>query len=248
MKDSTILDVANVRHLVREGVHEVHITPETPVLCIHRGRRLQADGKPVYHGNAARHRDGDREPFFEGDYKDTYDGNHYIIEPGYFSAPYGAALHFQRRAVVPGSRNPETGFQASFIAIIGVVDAQPGGGFKVLKAVDDQADWAPFTDDECAQYEVAFEALDRDAMTAPIDRKVVLRNVSETVAGGKRGSASRVKGAQPAAGARGRGRGPQQEVTDEKIRQPIPPEENSSVREAQQGRAAAAGAPEKAGK
>jgi hypothetical protein len=240
MSKGTVLnDLTTVQQLVREGVHEVQLTPETPVLCIHRGRRHTEDGAPVHHENAARHRDGEREAYFEGDYKDTYDGFHYIIAPGYFSAPYGAALHFQRRAVVPGSRNPETGFQASFIAIIGVVELVPGGGFRVLKPVDDQVDWTPFTDEECAQYEVAFEALDRAAMVAPIEKEVVLRNVSETVAGGKAGSAkSRVKGG----GGKGGRRGTQQEVTDERIRKPIPPHENSSVREAQAGRAAGAGA------
>lgn len=238
--NGTVLkDLTAVQQLVREGVHDVQLTPETPVLCIHRGRRLQDGDTPVHHGNAARHRDGEREAYFEGDYKDTYDGYHYIIAPGYFSAPYGAALHFQRRAVVPGSRNPETGFQASFIAIIGVVELVPDGGFRVLKAVDDQVDWTPFTDDECAQYEVAFEALDRAAMVAPIEKEVVLRNVSETVAGGKEGSASRVKG--PSNGKGGR-RGTAQQVTDKRIREPIPPEQNSSVREAQAGRAAGAGA------
>lgn len=237
MTNGTILnDAADVQQLVRQGIHEVQLTHETPVLCIHRGRRNTVGGDPVHHESAARHRDGEREPYFEGDYKDTYDGNHYIIAPGYFMAPYGAALHFQRRAVVPGSRNPETGFQASFIAIIGVVEGQPGGGFKVLKAVDDQVDWAPFTPEECAQYEVAFEAIDREAMVAPIEKHVELRNVSETLAGGRQGT-SRVKGGGGKASAK-RGRGPQIEATDDSILTPLAPQDNASVREAQEGRGA----------
>jgi hypothetical protein len=68
-------------------------------------------------------------------YRDMFDSGHYVIEPGYFTAPYGAAKHFQARAVVPGSRNPETNFQASFIAIIGVT-APTREGLKVLKPID----------------------------------------------------------------------------------------------------------------
>jgi hypothetical protein len=73
---------------------------------------------------------------------------HYTIQPGFFTTDYGAALHFKARAVVPGSRNPETNFQASFIAIIGVA-APTKDGLKVLKPVDDPLQWEPFTDEEC---------------------------------------------------------------------------------------------------
>lgn len=244
MKDLILEGADVVQQLVREGVHEIHITPETPVLCIHRGRRHTEAGAPVHHEAAARHRDNSREAYFVGDYKDTYDGLHYIIAPGYFMAPYGAALHFQRRAVVPGSRNPDTGFQTSFISIIGVVEGNPGGGFKVLKAVDDQADWPPFTDEECGQYEVAFEAIDRDAMAAPIEREVTLQNVSERLAGAKPGTSrgksggkpSRVKSGRSAGGKRGRG--PQIETTDDSVLQAPAPGENAAIREAAEGRSA----------
>jgi hypothetical protein len=72
---------------------------------------------------------------YDGDYTDTFDSRHYIVAPGYFEVELAAATHFKDRAVVPGSRNPETNFQASFIAIIGVV-APTGTGFTVLKAID----------------------------------------------------------------------------------------------------------------
>lgn len=170
--------VVEVQQLTRQGVDTIVITPDTQVLCLHRGRRQTEDGKPVYHANASgNRRTGWREQYFAGDYKDTYDGNHYVVAPGYFTAPYGAAKHFQERAVVPGSRNPETQGQRSFIAIVGVVQALPGGGFEVLKSVDDPQDWEPFTDEQCHDYEIAFEAIDRDAMVDPIDREVVLAGV-----------------------------------------------------------------------
>jgi hypothetical protein len=118
--------VVEVQQLTRQGVDTIVITPDTQVLCLHRGRRQTEDGKPVYHANASgNRRTGWREQYFAGDYKDTYDGNHYVVAPGYFTAPYGAAKHFQERAVVPGSRNPETQGQRSFIAIVGVVQAHP---------------------------------------------------------------------------------------------------------------------------
>jgi hypothetical protein len=171
-------DVVEVQQLTRQGADTIVITPDTQVLCIHRGRRQTADGAPVYHPNAAgNRRTGWKEQYFAGDYKDTYDGNHYVVGPGYFTAPFGAARHFQERAVVPGSRNPETQGQRSFISIIGVVQAHPGGGFEVLKSVDDPQEWEPFTDEQCHDYEIAFEAIDRAAMLDPIDRDVRLETV-----------------------------------------------------------------------
>jgi hypothetical protein len=64
-------------------------------------------------------------------------------------------------------------------------------GFKVRKPIDPRDDWAPFTDDECASYEIAFEALDRDGMQNPIDRDVVVTTPATMESGRK---PSRVKG------------------------------------------------------
>lgn len=241
MGQEQLNDVADVQHLVRQGVHDIALTVDTPVLCIHRGRRLTKDGEPVHHAQAARYPNKEREPYFEGDYKDTYDGDHYVIAPGYFTAPHGAALHFQRRAVVPGSRNPETQTQTSFIAIIGVVEAKPGGGMKVLRAVDPEEDWSPFTDEECAEYEVAFEAINRAAMVAPIDEQTQLVDIND-VRSGKfvPGKTSRVTGGT--GGTRPSRRAPQQEATDARVRQRKPARENAAVQEAAQGRKAGAGA------
>lgn len=136
--------VGDIQDLKPESSGEVKLTPETKVLCINRGRDVV---------------------------KDTFDSRHYTIEPGYFTCDYGAALHFKNRAVVPGSRNPETHFQASFIAVIGVV-VPTADGFKVVLPVDHHEQWDPFTDDECREYGHAIEALDRDGMLDAIEDQV----------------------------------------------------------------------------
>jgi hypothetical protein len=226
--DKVFADAADIQHLAPQGQLEVPLTPDTVVLCIHRGRRTTIDGERVHHPDAARYANMDRERYFVGDYKDTYDGRHYVIAPGYFRTTYGAALHFQKRAVVPGSRNPETNYQASFIAIIGIADVSPSGGLEVVRPIDDKAQWAPFTDEECGVYEVAGDALDRESMTNPIEREVTVKSVNEAITG-RPATASRVRGG--GGPARGR-RGTQVEATDPAILTPIPPEENRVLQEA----------------
>jgi hypothetical protein len=144
--------VGSVQQLRPETSREIKLTPETEVLCIHRGR------DPI---------------------EDTFDSQHYVILPGYFTIQLGAAKHFKDRAVVPGSRNPEIGkhAQASFIAIIGV--AVPGvDGLRIEKPIDDADEWDPFTDAECTTFGMAIEAIDRGALTDAIDEKVDLVNVA----------------------------------------------------------------------
>jgi hypothetical protein len=72
-------------------------------------------------------------------YEDMFDGRPYKIQPGFFMTQYGAALHFKARAVVPGTRNPETRYEASFIAIVGVVELKPDGTFTRAQGVDDRS-------------------------------------------------------------------------------------------------------------
>lgn len=223
--DTILTNVADIQHLAPQGQLETPLTPDTIVLCIHRGRRQLVEGQPVFHAQAARYANLGREPYYVGDYKDTYDGRHYLIAPGYFRTTYGAALHFQRRAVVPGSRNPETQFQASFIAIIGIAEVHPGGGLEVVRPIDDRAAWDPFTDAECQEYEIAGDALDRGSMVNPIDREVQVRGVNEALGGS---GASRVKGGD---GQAVRGKGTQVETTDPGILKPIPPEQNRVLQE-----------------
>jgi hypothetical protein len=237
MQDQThTLPAVDVQQLAPQGSGEVLLTPETRVLCIHRGRNRTEDGllvvRAARRGEPRVHEERRPSVAYEGDYTDTFDSRHYIIGPGYFEVELAAAVHFKDRAVVPGSRNPETNFQASFIAIIGVV-ASTGVGYKVVKAVDHPDDWAPFTDEECAAYEIAFEALDREHMSNPIERDVTVVGTSGAIAG----KPSRVKGGSgPVSGRRRTGI----EVTDDSILQPIPADQNDTVRQIAQDRVASA--------
>lgn len=172
---------------------EIKLEADSEVLCIHRGRNLTQGGLLVRAESYPRRIvvDEERQPNVEyvGDYVDMWDSKHYVIAPGYFYCKLGAAKHFKDRAVVPGSRNPEERSQASFIAIIGVVSAT-ARGFDVLKAVDDDEEWAPFSDEEVAQYSIEIEAIDRGAMVDPIDEKVAPLALS---GGHRQAGTSRVK-------------------------------------------------------
>lgn len=137
--------LGEVQNLQPDSSGVIVIGPETSVLCVHRGREI---------------------------YRDMFDSRTYSIAPGYFTAPYAAALHFKKRAVVPGTRNPETASETSFIAIIGVAVPTREGTMKIVKPVDDAVDWDPFTDDECREYGHAIEALDRSHMLDPIETSV----------------------------------------------------------------------------
>lgn len=195
-------DVEIQQLVPQRGTREVQLTPESEVLCINRGTEV---------------------------IEDMWDSVPFSIPPGYFKTPYAAARHFRDRAVVPGSRNPETHQQTSFIAIIGVVDYVQGG-FKVVKPVDDPSEWATFSATERAEYEGAQEALDRDGMVNPIDRDVTIVSTSSAAAGRPTASTSRIKGGKNTGA--GRGRGTDVQVTDPAVMEPLSPEENPVVREA----------------
>jgi hypothetical protein len=122
--------------LVPEHLHGVPLTPDTIVTCIQRGT------EPVH---------------------DKFDGKDYVIEPGYFSAPYGAARHFQTRAVVPGSRNPETGKQESFIGIL---------------SVDRPDRCEPFSEEQCQRFGLKVEAIAREELSSPSARQAHLESVN----------------------------------------------------------------------
>lgn len=197
---------SDVQQLVPQGSGEIAMTPDREVLCVHRGS----------------------EP-----YEDMFDGKPYVIQPGFFMTQLGAAQHFKARAVVPGTRNPETRYEASFIAIIGAVELRSDGTFKVLKPVDPPAEWTRFTDEERAEYEGKGEALDRESMVNPIDADVTIVPTSRVRAGkGTKEKVSRLKGGEGSSGG-GRRRVTQQEATDPALMRPIPPEENEVLREAQ---------------
>lgn len=204
--------VTSVQELKPQSSGAVKLTPETQVLCIHRGRRELLHGRPIPidpRNPPAGFEDGDYSGLgYVGDVVDMFDSKHFFIKPGYFSVEYGAALHFKARAVVPGSRNPETSYQASFIAIIGAVVPDPVHGFRVTVAVDDPDQWDPFTDEECREYGMAVEALDRGGMLDAIDPSIMLAptrgqanedaknrsRVKSSGGGGRNKAATRIEG------------------------------------------------------
>lgn len=197
------------------GTRQVQLTPDRDVLCVHRG---------------------------DEDYEDMFDSRPYRIAPGFFMTTYGAAQHFRARSVVPGSRNPETSQQTSFVAIIGIVELHADGTFTVLQAVDHPREWTLFTAEERAEYSGALEGLDRAGMIDPIDRDVVIAPVSGVLQGQTptqaasriRGGNVNIKGGKPGARARA---GVAQRIEGDEAKaaeflRPIPPEDNPVVREA----------------
>lgn len=128
----------DVQVLKRENDDGQALTPDTQVLCIHRGRHI---------------------------IRDKFDGVDYEIAPGKFIAPYGAVQLFRDHAVIPGTRNPELGYQQSYIGIIGI---------------DDPRDCEPLTDEEVKKFGAKVEAIDRDALVDPDAREVRI----ETTKGG----------------------------------------------------------------
>lgn len=118
-----------VRNLSPQHQRGIKLEPETIVTVIHRG------DTPI---------------------EDKYDAVDYVIEPGYVDMPYGAALHFQARAVVPGSR------------IVAATGRSPDGIVKPKQAsflgilnVDPPEKCRPFTEAECAAFDLNPEAVYR---------------------------------------------------------------------------------------
>ena len=108
------------------------------VLCINRGR------KPL---------------------KETFDSAHHEIPVGYFKTEFGRALHYQRKLIVPGTRNIEVGGHVSFIGILGTDDGRV--------AYDTPENCVPFTDEELTTFGERIEAIDRSAFSSEADREVV---------------------------------------------------------------------------
>jgi len=140
--------VAKPHDLASVDLKAIELTPKTSVLCINRGAAV---------------------------YYDKYDGRDYEVPPGYFEVAYEVAAHFRERSIVPGSRNPVTGGQQMYIAILGI---------------DRPEDCEPFSDAEVDAQAAAPEALDRSDMPAE-DRaiKVVQTNVARARTAGRGGRA-----------------------------------------------------------
>ena len=86
-----------------------------------------------------------------------YDGFDWPLRPhteGLIRVPYGAAVHFQKHGTVPGSRDPVTGTEASFIGIIR--NATTGA------AIDPAEFCEPFTPEQCAAFGLHIEAIARE--------------------------------------------------------------------------------------
>lgn len=142
----TAPDGAKILNLVPDSLGGEELTPETRVLCINRGATP---------------------------YRDKYDGRDYTCPPGLFEVEYKAADHFRGRSVIPGTRDPITGKQEHYIAILGIDRAdrcEP-----LTKAEDDKAAAAP-------------EAIDRTAMDGPAKHVQVISTMAARArtAGGNR--------------------------------------------------------------
>ena len=133
----TLPDGHQVVDLVPEDAKANELTPDTIVTCLNRGR------KPL---------------------TDMFDGRNYVVPAGFVRMPYGAAKHFQRRAIVPGTKNLEIGGWLSWLAIMNI---------------DAPELCVPFTDAELAKFGEAVEAIDRSAMSDPADRDVTLMQTSQ---------------------------------------------------------------------
>lgn len=137
---------AKVVNLVPDSAGGEELTPKTRVLCVNRSNVP---------------------------YQDKCDGRDYTCPPGLFEVEYEVANHFRERSVIPGTRDPITGKQEHYIAIVGIDRAdrcEP-----LSRAEDDAAKSAP-------------EAIDRQSMDgADRDVKVISTQAARSrTAGGNR--------------------------------------------------------------
>jgi hypothetical protein len=132
--------VDQIANMSVQVIGERKLLPTDIVICINRGNRVL---------------------------KDTFDGEHREIPPGFFRTEYGAAMHFQRRQIVPGTRNLEVGGYVSYIGILGSED----GRIKV----DQEENCQKFTDDELQAYGERIEAIDRGSEKMDVVRTSVAR-------------------------------------------------------------------------
>lgn len=196
------------------GTRDEKIGPDTEVLCLHRGDEVL---------------------------EDMFDSRPYRIAPGWFKTTAAVARHFKARAVVPGSRDPVSGKQASYITIIGTVDFETDGSFRVRTPVDKPEEWSKFTAAELAEIGDAREALDPGSVAG----HTTIVDTSSALSGKpQQGGSSRVKGGGGGSGGRGVTK-LKAETNDGRqeapaVMAPIPPDENAVVQEARAATAQAA--------
>lgn len=116
----------------RVVAHEQELTHETIVVVVHRG------GPTI---------------------KDLWDSQEWVIPPGVHKMPYGIARHFQKRAIVPGTRNPNPEFGGKAISQLAVV------------GIDKEENCRPFTEEQLRQFEFK-EGLDRSLYASLAKRSV----------------------------------------------------------------------------
>jgi hypothetical protein len=106
-------------------------------------------------------------------YRDKFDGRDYTVPPrAVAEVEFEVADHFRNRSVVPGSRDPISGKQDRFIAILGI---------------DRPERCAMLTADEQVKADTAVEAIDPEAVDAPGRRQVVSTQAARSrTAGGNR--------------------------------------------------------------
>jgi hypothetical protein len=108
------------------------LTPTSLVTVINRGRELLV-------------RKWDAEDYPLRSY--THNGGT-ADAPYLMQMPYGAALHFQRHCPIPGTRDPNSNTLAAE-SFLGILDTDP------------EEFCAPLTDEQCAAYGQAIEAIER---------------------------------------------------------------------------------------
>jgi hypothetical protein len=113
------------------------IGPDDLVICINRGREVIVD---------------------------KWDGRDFSMPVGLFKMPFGAAAHFQKRQIVPGTKNLEEGGYQSWIGIFGTVDGS------IRRDTPELCE--PYTDEQLQKFGVAVEAFDRSTGASEADRAV----------------------------------------------------------------------------
>lgn len=143
------------------------LTPETPVLVLNRGVQTLVR---------------------------KFDNREYPLHShtqGYIRMPYGAALHFQRHCPVQGTRDVESGLEASYLAIVRTDDPR----WAEQLYLDSPDSCEPFTPEQCAEFGQRVEAVYRDP-----GEEVVTVPVNQAIASGKvpvRGQSRRKPGFDP---------------------------------------------------
>jgi hypothetical protein len=128
------------------------LTPETPVVVINRGYETLVR---------------------------KFDALDYPLHShtqGLIRMPYAAALHFQKHTTVPGTRHVESGIEQSYLGIIRT--DQPGWPEQI--EIDPPYMCEPFTEEECNEFSLRFEAVARED-----GEKVEVKSVNKAIMEGK---------------------------------------------------------------